>query len=127
MLLRASFRELMRAIRGLPDLRRTEAQVKARFEFRSSAAVPVEEALARVRQSLGYVRLLTPPRAGKTSGNAGRYVVRDGELVRVQDTAAAIKRGPSVSKDMRVTDADIKRHYDLVKRQFFMGRERRGN
>ncbi len=65
--------------------------------------------------------MLIEGNAGQSSGNAGRYVVRDGELVRIETDSSKAVGGVHVGKDMRVTDEQYKRHYELVRRVHFQG------
>lgn len=111
----------MRAIHRLPEKRRAEAQVLARHEYRHGRPAPEADVLARAKQSLDYVRMLTPPAGGQTNGSAGRYVLRDGELV-LATSAAPSRHAFGLGRDDRITDEQIRRHYKLVDRQHFGGR-----
>ena len=123
----ATYRKLMRAIRKMPSGRRSEAVVICKSEFRDNAHLgegdQLEEAFAKAEKSLDYVKMLTPPSRGKRAGKAGTYVMRDGKLVLEEAIEREFHMRPM--KDLRVSDGDYKRHYDLVKRQHFMGPQRR--
>ncbi len=108
---------MMRAIRNLPEERRAQACVKCRFEFRNSSMTR-EQALAKTRTSLDYVAMLSPKR-GK--GAAGRYVVRDGEVVR-EAAAARTSGGAGVRVETGITSEHLERHQRLIRRQHFMDR-----
>jgi hypothetical protein len=47
------------------------------------------------------------------------FVVKGGQIVE----GTADKKGIKGAADLRITDADLDRHYDLVRRQYFMNRK----
>jgi len=114
------FRRMMRAIRRLPDDRQIQARVTCRAEFRLSGSLSREEAVKKAEKSLLYVQMLTP--AKRSSGNAGRYVIRDGELV--QETGKSVMRGGvMVKNESGLTPEHYERHVKLLRRQHFMDRK----
>jgi hypothetical protein len=114
----ALFRELMRAIRRMPEKRRAEALVLCRHEF-SSSTLSRQDAEFKAKKSLSFVRMLTP---SSRRGSGGRYVVRDGEVVR-GDTAATPSLGVRVRHESGITSEHLERHDKLLRRQHFMDRQ----
>jgi hypothetical protein len=112
----ALFRQLMRAIRRLPEGRRLQGRVLCREEFASSS-LSRAEAEQKAKKSLDYVRMLTP---ASRRGSGGRYVVRDGEVVR--DDAVRSTLGVRVKHESGITSEHLERHHQLLRRQHFMDR-----
>lgn len=114
------FRRMMRAIRKLPNDRLIQARVTCRAEFRLGGSLSREDAEKKAEKSLRYVQMLTP--AKRSSGNAGRYVIRDGELV--QETGKSVMRGGVlVRNETGITPEHYERHVKLLRRQHFMDRK----
>ena len=114
----ALFRQLMRAIRRLPDERRLQGRVLCRNEFEASS-LSREAAAAKADKSLAYVRMLTPT---ARRGAAGRYVVRDGEVVLDTEARRSGSPGVSVRHESGITSEHLERHHKLLRRQHFMDR-----
>lgn len=113
------FRRLMRAISKLPDERRQQARVSCRSEFRLGSGLTEEAAKKKAQKSLEYVQMLTP----KQKGKAGRYVIRDGELVQ-EDMSKSVKRGGVLVKnESGITPEHLDRHMKLLRRQHFLDRK----
>lgn len=77
-----------------------------------------EEAQAKAKTTLDYVAMLTPKR---NKGQAGRYVVRDGEVVR--EHAAPRGSGTNVRVESGITSEHLERHHKLLRRQHFLDRK----
>ena len=115
----ALYRQVMRAIRRLPEERRQQGRVLCRNEFEASS-LSRAEAEHKAKTSLDYVRMLTP--AGRRRGSAGRYVVRDGEVVQDTGARATGELGVRVRHESGITSEHLERHHKLLRRQHFMDR-----
>ncbi len=114
------FRRLMRAINRLPDERRVQARITCRSEFRLGSDVSRQQAERKASKSLQYVEMLTPKKKG--ASKAGRYVIRDGELV--QEMGKSVMRGGvMVKNESGITPEHYERHMKLLRRQHFMDRK----
>jgi hypothetical protein len=116
-------RSLLRAIRKLPEDRRQQARVECRFEFdrnRNASGAQLEQVLQKGKKSLEYVLLLTPPGASRRRGQAGKFVLRDGELVQVAEGSGSKNSAATGVRVEGITDEHMKRHHALLRRQHFM-------
>jgi hypothetical protein len=113
------FRQLMRKIRRLPEERRVQARVTCKSEFLLSKSLSKEEATKKAEKSLEYIQMLTPT---KSKGKAGRYVIRDGELVLDNMGRPVMRGGVLVKQEYVINSDDMDRHVKLLRRQHFMDR-----
>jgi hypothetical protein len=86
---------------------------EARTEYRKNAAeqdaAKIDALVKKADSKLSFLKMITPRRA-VTTGNGGRYVVFEGEIVE----GASAKR-KSGFKDTRPDPDDIARHERLLK------------
>jgi len=99
--------------------------MEIRTSFRANRNVEAEEEinklLAKGYSKLGFMNIMVPPSAqkdlGKTKGTAGRYVVRDGEVVQGNATRAGMR---SYIDTHSLDPEDLRRHEHLLRRQHFL-------
>lgn len=82
------YTQLLRLIRRLPTERRAEALQEARGRMRAGREATAPDAqvagLRELAARIGFLRIVTPRVPGEVAGEAGTFVLQDGQLVESQ-------------------------------------------
>jgi len=123
---RTLYRQLLRHSRLLEEPRSTQATNQIKESFRANANVKNEDELDTLLQTaytkLNFMRMLIPSHHRPTSSQfqesqSGRYVVRDGELVKGE--ANKVDRNLYIDKH-NIDPESLERHNYLLRRQHFL-------
>ncbi|KAG6606521.1 Complex 1 LYR protein [Phytophthora cinnamomi] len=121
--LRPLYKKLLRLAQSLPEPKRQQQLDQIRREFRSHGDVTdpqqVSALIQRAQSSLGYLKIVTP-RAESNTG-VQRFIYRNGQRVDAAELEAKGEENARYkTQDM---EAGLKRHHQLLRRQYFMDRK----
>ncbi|KAG1692884.1 hypothetical protein DVH05_024173 [Phytophthora capsici] len=121
--LRPLYKKLLRLAQSLPEPKRQTSIDQIRREFRSHEDLTdpkeVSKLLQRAQSSLGYLKIVTP-RAESNTG-VQRFIYRDGKRVNAEELEGKGEENARwKTQDM---EAGLKRHHQLLRRQYFMDRK----
>mmetsp|Transcript_7854 Transcript_7854/g.11647 ORF Transcript_7854/g.11647 Transcript_7854/m.11647 type:complete len:127 (-) Transcript_7854:356-736(-) len=121
------YRRLYRFARRIPQV---EARTRSIDKLRDGFVGGGKDAESGLESALSFLRMSVPKRfwpESEIGDKSGRYVYREGQLVRVEDLEKG--KGTSPLKNLsEVSSDDLRRHRALMERMQFKGPtwERRG-
>lgn len=117
------YREMLRAVRQLPEADRSGALQEVRIGFRKHAHEKSQkeiDGLLKIAQGrLGYIKIVTPRRPENQAG-VKRFIVKDGSVAEGSDGLARA----GLVQHAGIYPDDIARHKYLIERQHFMHRKK---
>ncbi|KAI9996371.1 hypothetical protein PInf_013797 [Phytophthora infestans] len=118
--LRPLYKKLLRLAQSLPEPKRQSSIDQIRRDFRSHGdPTDPKEVSALIQSSLSYLKIVTP-RAESNTG-VQRYIYRNGQRV---NAAEFEEKGVENARwKMQDMEGGLKRHHQLLQRQYFMNRK----
>ncbi|KAG7398268.1 hypothetical protein PHYBOEH_011352 [Phytophthora boehmeriae] len=123
--LRPLYKKLLRMAQTLPEPKRQQSLAQIRREFRShgdlSDPQEVSKLLQRAQSSLSYLKIVTPRDETESNTGVQRYIYRNGQRVNAAELEGKGEENARYkTQDM---EAGLKRHHQLLRRQYFMDRK----
>ncbi|KAL3934937.1 MAG: hypothetical protein SGARI_003173, partial [Bacillariaceae sp.] len=120
-LVRRKYRSLARLVNRLPEDKADESWKELRSAFRSPLAAQetVDQRLKRADERITFLKMITPKPASQELGKGGRWVYRDGKVVKGASSGTKRDQNGKVISNWDGKNMDpenVKRHNQHLKR-----------